>query len=289
MTKTYFERKQKSLNKVAVSSAVGAVVVKILLIALAVCTLFPFVWMVFTTMKTKGDILANPASLLPQKFVFDTYVSIWSEVPFASYFKNSLVFAGLVMVISLLFDSLAGYAFARIKFKGHNVVFLLILCTMMIPFQVTMTPLFLMINKMGLYDSFAGLVIPKMADAFGIFMMRQFFLTLPAELEEAGRIDGASEIGIFFRIMQPLCKPIFITLGVFTFMGNWNDLLYPMIITSSEKYRPIQAAIALFAGKYGIEYNFFMTGLVLAAVPLIIAYLFAQKYFVEGIAMTGIK
>ncbi len=267
----------------------GQIIGKLLLSILAVCTLFPFVWMIFTTMKTKGDILANPAHLLPEKFVFDTYLSIWKEVPFASYFKNSLVFAGCIMVISLLFNSLAGYAFARIKFKGHNVIFIFILCTMMIPFQVTMTPLFLMINKMGMYDTFLGLIIPKMSDAFGIFMMRQFFLTLPADLEEAGRIDGLSEIGIYSRIMLPLCKPIFITLGVFTFMGNWNDLLYPMILTSSEKFRPVQAAIALFAGKYGIEYNFFMTGLVLAAVPLIIAYLCAQKYFVEGIAMTGIK
>ena len=243
----------------------------------------------FTTMKTKGDILANPARLLPQKFVFDTYLSIWKEVPFANYFKNSFFFAGCVMAISLFFNSLAGYSFSRIKFKGHNVIFIFILCTMMIPFQVIMTPLFLMINKFGMYDTFFGLVIPRMADAFGIFMMRQFFLTLPADLEEAGRIDGLNEFGIYFRIMLPLCKPIFMTLGVFTFMGNWNDLLYPMIFTSSEKFRPIQAAIALFVGKYGIEYNFFMTGLVLAALPLIIAYLCAQRYFVEGIAMTGLK
>lgn len=261
----------------------------LVLVLLAVATLFPFVWMLLTSLKTKGDILANPGTLLPREFVFDTYINIWSEVPFAQYFLNSLLFATAVTVISLLFNSLAGYAFARLPFRGKNVLFILILATMMIPFQVTMLPLFLMINKMGLYNTFQGLVIPRAADAFGIFMMRQFFLTLPSDLEEAARIDGANEFTIFFRVMAPLCKPIFLTLGVFTFMGNWNDLLYPMLLTSSERFRPIQAAIALFSGKYGTDYNFVMTGLLLAAIPTIIAYLFAQKYFVEGIAMTGMK
>lgn len=259
------------------------------LIILAIITIFPFVWMLFTSLKTKGDILANPGNLLPREFVFDTYINIWYEVPFAQYFLNSLLFATAVTVISLLFSSLAGYAFARLPFRGKNVLFILILATMMIPFQVTMLPLFLMINQLGLYNTFQGLVIPRAADAFGIFMMRQFFLTLPSDLEEAARIDGANEFTIFFRVMAPLCKPMFLTLGVFTFMGNWNDLLYPMLMTSSEKFRPIQAAIALFSGKYGTDYNFVMTGLLLAAIPTILAYIFAQKYFVEGIAMTGMK
>lgn len=268
---------------------VPKILINLLLVVLAVVTLFPFVWMIFTSMKTKSDILANPGNLLPQQFVFDTYLNIWSEVPFLKYFINSLIFAGSVTGISLIFDSLAGYAFARLHFKGRNVLFLLVLCTMMVPFQVIMTPLFLMISKLGIYNTIWGLVLPRAADAFGIFMMRQFFVTLPGDLEEAGRIDGANELKIFYRIMLPLCKPIFITLGVFTFMGNWNDLLYPMLMTSSDKWRPIQAAIMLFTGEYAVEVNFVMTGLLLAAIPTIIAYLFAQKYFVEGIAMTGLK
>lgn len=270
-------------------SLIHRIVVKILLVVLAIVTIFPFIWMLFTSMKSKGDILANPTNLLPQQFDFTTWLEIWDRVPMVLYFRNSLIFAVCVVVISLTLDSLAGYAFARLPFKGKNVLFLLVLCTMMVPFQVIMTPLFLLITKLGIYNTFWGLILPRAADAFGIFMMRQFFLTLPAELEEAGRIDGASEFGIYFKIMFPLCKPIFVTLGVFTFMGSWNDLLFPMLMTSSEKYRPIQAAIALFAGEYGTEYNFVMTGLLIAAIPTIIAYLCAQKYFVEGIAMTGIK
>lgn len=252
-------------------------------------TLFPFIWMACTSIKPIGDVLGAPERLLPITYDFSTYTKIWSEVPFARYFMNSLVFACSVVAIALFLNSLAGYAFARLQFKGRDLLFVLILCTMMIPFQVIMTPLFLIIYKLGMIDTYQGLIIPRAADAFGIYMMRQFFLTLPKDLEESGRIDGASEFRIFFQIMLPLCRPAFVTLGVFIFMGNWNDLLYPLLLTNSETFRPIQAAIALFAGKYGTDYSFVMTGLLLASVPTILAYIFAQRFFVSGIAMTGIK
>jgi multiple sugar transport system permease protein len=264
-------------------------IVLILLVFLAVATIFPFLWMASTSVKPLGEVLGAPERFLPSTYDFSTYVRIWSEVPFARYFMNSLVFASSVVIIALFLNSLAGYAFARLQFKGRDVLFIVILCTMMIPFQVTMTPLFLIVYKLGMIDTYQGLIIPRAADAFGIFMMRQFFLTLPKDLEESGRIDGANEFRIFFQIMLPLCKPAFVTLGVFIFMGNWNDLLYPLLLTNSETFRPIQAAIALFAGKYGTDYNFVMTGLLLAAVPTLVAYLFAQRFFVQGIAMTGIK
>ncbi|ACT00286.1 binding-protein-dependent transport systems inner membrane component [Paenibacillus sp. JDR-2] len=267
----------------------GRWIIILLLLALAVATLFPFIWMASTSVKSMGEVLGSPQRLLPAHYDFSTYTKIWSEVPFARYFLNSLVFSCSVVAIALFLNSLAGYAFARLPFKGRNVLFILILCTMMIPFQVTMTPLFLIIYKLGMIDTYQGLIIPRAADAFGIFMMRQFFLTLPKDLEESGRIDGASEFRIFFQIMLPLCKPAFVTLGVFIFMGNWNDLLYPLLMTNSEQFRPIQAAIALFAGKYGTDYSFVLTGLLLASIPTLVAYLFAQRFFVSGIAMTGIK
>ncbi|WP_123041160.1 carbohydrate ABC transporter permease [Cohnella candidum] len=267
----------------------GRWVVLLLLTILALATIFPFVWMASTSVKPMGDVLGAPERLLPLTYDFSTYTKIWSEVPFARYFVNSLIFSSSVVVIALFLNSLAGYAFARLPFKGRNLLFILILCTMMIPFQVIMTPLFIIIYKLGMIDTYQGLIIPKAADAFGIFMMRQFFLTLPRDLEESGRIDGANEFRIYFRIMLPLCKPAFVTLGVFIFMGNWNDLLYPLLLTNSEQFRPIQAAIALFAGKYGTDYSFVMTGLLLASVPTIIAYICAQRFFVSGIAMTGIK
>lgn len=267
----------------------GRLIIIVLLMALAVSTIFPFIWMASTSVKSMGEILGSPQRLLPVHYDFSTYTKIWSEVPFGRYFVNSLVFSCSVVIIALFLNSLAGYAFARLQFKGRGLLFILILCTMMIPFQVTMTPLFLIIYKLGMIDTYQGLIIPRAADAFGIFMMRQFFLTLPRDLEESGRIDGASEFRIFFQIMLPLCKPAFVTLGVFIFMGNWNDLLYPLLMTNSEKFRPIQAAIALFAGKYGTDYSFVLTGLLLASIPTLVAYLFAQRFFVSGIAMTGIK
>lgn len=270
-------------------AAPGRWLTLLLLTVLAAVTLFPFIWMAATSVKPMGDVLGAPERLLPSTYDFSTYTKIWSEVPFARYFLNSLVFACSVVVISVFLNSLAGYAFARLPFKGRSLLFILILCTMMIPFQVTMTPLFLIIYKLGMIDTYQGLIIPRAADAFGIYMMRQFFLTLPKDLEESGRIDGANEFKIYFRIMLPLCKPAFVTLGVFTFMGNWNDLLYPLLLTNSEQFRPIQAAIALFSGKYGTDYSFVMTGLLIASVPTIVAYLFAQRFFVSGIAMTGIK
>jgi len=277
------------LSSYSTPKLISSIALKSILVITALTTVFPFIWMLLTSFKSRREIMTNPSGFLPEEWIFTTYTQIWSEVPFARYFLNSLIFAGCVMAISLILNSLAGYAFARLRFKGRDVLFILILCTMMVPFQIIMTPLFLMINSMGLYNTFAGLILPRASDAFGIFMMRQFFVSLPADLEEAGRIDGANEFTIFFRIMLPLCKPIFITMGVFTFMGNWNDLLYPMILTSSDRYRPIQAAITLFAGKYVTDYGFLMTGLILASIPIIIAYLVAQKYFVEGIAITGIK
>jgi ABC-type sugar transport system, permease component len=267
----------------------GRWVIVLLLLVLAAATIFPFIWMASTSVKSMGEVLSSPQRLLPASYDFSTYTKIWSEVPFGRYFLNSLIFSCSVVVIALFLNSLAGYAFARLQFKGRNLLFILILCTMMIPFQVTMTPLFLIIYKLGMIDTYQGLIIPRAADAFGIFMMRQFFLTLPKDLEESGRIDGASEFRIYFQIMLPLCKPAFVTLGVFIFMGNWNDLLYPLLLTNSEQFRPIQAAIALFAGKYGTDYSFVLTGLLLASVPTLAAYLFAQRFFVSGIAMTGIK
>ena len=263
---------------------------KFLLISIfAVVILYPFLWLLFTSFKPEHMIITFPPTFFPRQFTMHSYDSIWNRIPFMRYYTNSIIFAGSVTAIALLLNSMAGYAFARMKFKFRTFLFWLILCTMMIPFQVIMIPLYSGVFFMGLIDTHLGLILPRASDAFGIFMMRQFFVSLPKDLEEAARIDGCSEFRIYSSIMLPLCKPIFVTLGIFIFLGNWNDLLYPMILTTSERMRTLQAGIAQFMGRFTVEFGVLMAGACLVIVPIIIAYIVAQKYFVEGIAMSGIK
>lgn len=264
-------------------------IVYILLILLALTIIYPFLWMVCTSFKTESQIVTWPPVLLPREATLDGYKSIWTRIPFLKYYMNSVIFAGGTTVIALFLDSMAGYAFARLNFKGKNFIFWIVLCTMMIPFQVIMIPLYMEEFKIGLIDSYAGLILPRAADAFGIFMMRQFFVSLPKDLEEAGRIDGCHEFRIYSAIMLPLCKPVFATLGIFIFMGNWNDLLYPMILTTSEGMKTLQAGIAQFMGKFTVEYGVLLAGACLVILPIMTAYMLAQKYFIQGIAMSGMK
>jgi len=266
-----------------------SLLIKLVLVCIAIVTIYPFVWMFFTSFKLESDVVKFPPTILPSKFVLKAYVDIWKKIPFISYYKNSIIFASGVTIISLLFDSMSGYSFARLKFKGKNILFVAVLCTLMIPFHVTMIPLFVEITRMGLLNSYAGLIIPRASNAFGIFMMRQFFITLPKDLEEAARIDGCNEFKIYRSIMLPLCKPALISLGIFHFMYNWNDLLYPMLLTTTNEMRPIPAGLALFMVAHVIEYALLMAGACLALAPIIIAYVFAQRYFIRGIAMTGLK
>lgn len=263
---------------------------KLPLIIIAVITIYPFIWMLITSIKFETDIVKFPPTFFASAYSFNSYAEIWKRIPFLSFYKNTIIFAGGVTILSLLFDSMAGYAFARLNFKGRNFLFILILATLMVPFQVIMIPLFIEISKMGLINTFIGLILPRASNAFGVFMMRQFFLTLPKELEEAARIDGCSEFKIYWKIMLPLCKPALISLGIFHFMYNWNDLLYPLLLTNSSEMRTIPAGIALFVGQNRVlEYAFLMTGACLALAPILIAYIVAQRYFIKGIATIGIK
>ena len=184
---------------------------------------------------------------------------------------------------------MAGYAFARYNFKGKDIIFVIFLATMMIPFQVIMIPSFLEVHALGMYDNYAGLIIPKIAAAYWIFMMRSAFSGLPKELEEAARIDGLSEFGIYARIMMPLIKPALVTLIILSVNGNWNDLLWPLIITSNSKMRTLSNGLALFVGARTIEYGAAFAGAAISLVPMLVLYIFGQKYFVEGQATSGLK
>lgn len=261
----------------------------ILLFILAFLVLYPFVWMLITSFKSEADIVAYPPKLLSGSFSLDSYKNIWKRIPFLKYYRNTIIFATAVTTTSLVCDTMAGYAFARMKFPGKNVMFLLVMGTMMIPFQVIMVPLYVEIFKLGLINSYLGLVLPRATNAFGIFMMRSFFVSLPKGLEEAGRIDGCTEFGIFRKIMVPLCKPAVVSLFIFHFMYQWNDLLYPLLLTTSDEMKTLPAGIATFMGTHVVEYGMIMAGACLSLLPILIAYLFAQKQFVQGIAMTGMK
>jgi multiple sugar transport system permease protein len=276
------EKKRKKVSVKKVLSTIGMLLV-LLIIA------FPFLWLILSSFKYEKDIISFPPKIFADTYTLDNYIKVWSTIPLLDYIKNTVIFAGGTVITSIFFDSLAGYAFARMNFKGKSALFYFVLLTMMIPFQVFMIPLFIEVNLLGLLDTYAGLIIPRMTTAFGIFMMRSFFITLPASLEEAARIDGLNEFGIFWKIMLPLSKPTLLSLAIFTLMNSWNDLLYPLILTSSSKMRTLPAGLALFTGQNISFYGPVMAGTVISMLPLLIIYIFAQKYFVQGTAMSGMK
>ncbi len=256
---------------------------------MALIVVFPFIWMLFTSFKPEAQIAQYPPKLLPDSWTLENYQNVWSRIPFARLFLNSIVLAGGVTIISLLLDSMAAYALARLNFPGRDAIFIIILVALMLPFQVMFIPLFVVVHDLGMLDSYSGLIVPRATNAFGIFLLRQFFMTLPRELDEAARIDGTSEFGIYWKIILPLSGPALATLAVFHFMYNWNDFLWPLLITSSTEMRTLPAGLALFVGQHVVEYGVVMAGAVLTLLPLLVAFLFAQRYFIQGIAMSGIK
>lgn len=255
----------------------------------AVLFLLPFIWMFSTSLRTHGDLLANPMTVWPQQFTLDNYVEVWRRIPFGRQLLNTAVYAGVVTVVSVTFDSMAGYAFARFEFPGRGVLFVVVLVTLMLPIQVTLIPVFQLLADLGWINSLQGLIVPRMADAFGIFFMRQFFLSLPRDLEDAGRLDGVSELGIWRRIMMPLAWPAVLTLGLFNLLYNWNDLLWPLVVTTDEQMRTLPAGLALFKGQHNAEYGLLMAGAILALLPMVLAFTLVQRRFIEGIATTGLK
>ncbi len=261
----------------------------LVLVVVAAIVFLPFLWMVLTSFKTDAQILGHPDVLFPTSWTASQYGRVFTDIPFLRFLLNSVLFAGGVTVCSLALDSAAGYAFAKLPFRGRAFAFVLVLVTLMVPFQVIMVPLYLLVFRVHLLNTFAGLILPRVANAFGIYFMRQFFLTLPGELMDAGRIDGLSEFRIFLRVAIPLTTSAFITLGVFHFMYNWNDFLWPLLITSTQEMRTLPVGLALFTGEHVQEHGPIVAGAVLSIVPILAVFLFAQRTFMRGIALTGIK
>jgi len=257
--------------------------------ALLVAVLHPFLWLLVAAFKPEQEFMKYPPTVFASHYTFDSFVKVWDSIPLLDFFKNTVIFSVGVMILSVFLDSMAGYAFARMKFKGNKALFTLVLVTMMIPFQVLMIPLFVEVFKLGMLDTYWGLIIPRAASAFGIYLMRSFFISLPKDLEESGRIDGLSEFQIYRKIMLPLCKSSMITLGIFHLMNNWNDLLYPLMLTSSTEMRTLSAGLAMFVGQRNIEYGPTLAASLLALLPLLVVYVFAQRFFVQGVATSGLK
>ena len=261
----------------------------LLLVFLALLVLVPVIWMTFSAFKTEREILSWPPTFIPKTYTVENFIDVQNRIPIMRYIINSIIYAGGTTVLALIVNSMAGYAYAFYEFKGKTGFFLMTLATMMVPFQVIMVPLFLVVFKMGMYDSYWGLIIPRVAVAGSIFMMRAAFSGIPKELAEAARIDGLSEMGIFWKIMLPQVKSAVITLGILSVNGSWNDLLWPMIITSKTEMRTLANGLALFVGQNTIEYGAAFAGAFLSLIPMFVLYIVGQKYFVEGMASTGLK
>jgi len=252
--------------------------------------LFPFLWMVSTSLKPEDEVFAWPPRLLPWPPVWSNYQAAWAIAPFGRYFLNTALVAVLVTGVSLVLNSLAAYAFARLRFRGRDVLFLLLLGTMMIPFQVTMIPTFLILEQLGWLDSYLGLTVPGFAGAFGIFMLRQFMLSIPEDLLDAARIDGCSEFGVYAGIVMPLTKPALATLAIFTFMGAWNDFILPLMVVKSDEMRTLTLAVAaLSSGLYVMSFPLMMAAATFVILPVLVAFLFAQRSFTRSIVLGGFK
>jgi len=256
---------------------------------LAFFTIAPFIWMFLTSVKDMGDIYVYPPQWLPSVFHFDNYTKVFEAAPFARYYLNSFFVAAVVTLGQLVTCSMAAYAFARLNFKGRNTLFLLFLGTMMIPYNVTMIPSFMVLYWLGWVDTYQALIVPGLASAFGTFLLRQFFITIPKELEEAAYLDGASRFTVLKKIIIPLSKPALATLSVFTFMGVFNDFIWALIVLNSEDLRTVQLGLAIFRDRYLTQWDLLMAGSVTSVMPILLVFFFAQKYFIKGITLSGIK
>jgi multiple sugar transport system permease protein len=260
----------------------------LVLLPLAMMMLLPMVWMLVTSLQTLDQTRHFPPVMTPS-WQWQNYTQVLQQAPFARWTINTFLVTTLVVIGNLVFCSLAGYAFARFKFFGHNVVFVLVLATLMIPFQVIMIPTFLIIRDLGMIDKLGALVLPNLAGAFGVFLLRQFFRTLPIELEEAARIDGASRLGVLVKIVLPLSGPALATLAVVTFLWTWNDFLWPLIVLYTPSNYTLQVGLLNFQGAHSTNTHLLMAANVMSMVPVLVLFLVAQRYFIRGIATSGLK
>jgi len=264
-------------------------ILRVIVIAGAITMIIPFVWMLSTSLKSLDDAITMPPQLMPNPIMFSNYSDIFQQVPFGRFFVNTFTMAAGRTLGQVVTCSLAGYAFARLRFPGKNILFMLYLAALMVPFQVIVIPEFILIKYLGWIDTFQALIVPGIFSAFGTFLLRQFFMTLPRSLEEAAIIDGCGLFGVLWRIVLPLSKPALSALVIFTFLWSWNDFLWPLVATKSNDMQVLSLGLLTLQGQYSTNWPYLSAGAVLASLPMLIIYILMQKQFVQGIAMTGVK
>ena len=264
-------------------------IIHVILIATSLLSIFPFIWLLSTSLKgINEDIFAYPPTIIPQDFTWVNYFEVWQKVDFMAYFWNSVIVAGLTVILNLILSSLAAYPLARMQFFGKKVVFFSILATIMIPFQAIMLPVYLITLKLHLIDSvnnvmgYIGLVMPFAVSAFGIFLMRQAFLKIPKEVEEAAIVDGCNVFQMFFRVVLPMVKPTLAVLAVFTFIGSWGEFLWPSIMLTKDSMYTLPVGINNLQGMFSSNWRFIAAGSILSTIPIIIFFLMMQRFFISG-------
>jgi len=255
----------------------------------AVVMLVPFFWMITTSLKEMWEVFTPEMNWLPEVPVWQNYLDAWMYAPFGRYYFNTAFVSITVVVAQLIICGMAAFALSRLEFPGRDVIFLGVLGTMMLPGTLMTVPSYLILNWLGWIDTYYALIIPPLFNAFGIFLLRQFFMTIPKELDDAAIIDGCNRFGILWRVILPLSKAAFATVAIFTFMGQWNSYVWPLIVTNSEEMRMISVGISMFKDQFSTQWTLMMAASTTATLPLLIVFFFAQRYFIEGITLTGMK
>jgi multiple sugar transport system permease protein len=271
------------------SMSPGMILLYFVMILLAIAMLFPYYYLVINAFKGTRGFAADPYSLIPKTFTFESIIYAWDTGRINIYLQNSAIYATIVVIVQTLISSLGAYAFARIQFPGREALFIGVLATMMLPYSVLLIPTYLIIWSLGLANSVLGVVAPGFASAYSIFMLRQFFLNIPMELEDAARMDGCSRLRIYFQIILPLAQPALVTLAIFTFIGEWSSFIWPLVVLSNDKLYPITVGIALFRGEHSLYYDRVFAASLLATVPLLVVFFLGQRYIIGGISLTGLK
>ncbi|MEO0396265.1 MAG: carbohydrate ABC transporter permease [Cyanobacteria bacterium P01_A01_bin.137] len=268
----------------------NVVLMYVLLGGIAIAMLLPLLWLVSTAFKSGTEnIFEFPPRFFPQDPTFSNFVKVWETNPFGRYFFNSTLIAVVTVALNLLFCSLAAYPLARLNFRGRELIFSLIVATILIPFQIVMIPLYILTVRLGLTNSYLGVIFPSIASAFGIFLMRQAFQNVPKELEEASRIDGCTELGIWWHIMIPSVRPALVTLAIFVFIGSWSDFLWPLLVLNRPEYYTLPLGVARLAGSFSLDWRLIAAGSVIATAPILLFFIVMQRYIVPSEISSGVK
>lgn len=258
--------------------------------AIALLMLFPLLWLISTSLKSPTEnIFQSPPQLLPSQPTLNNFSSVWNSLPFGQYLYNSTLVSVLTVGLNLLFCALAAYPLARLSFVGRDWIFIAIVSTIMIPFQIVMIPLYILTVQLGLTNSYLGMIFPSLASAFGIFLLRQAFMSVPKEIEEAARMDGSSELGLWWHIMLPAVRPALVTLAIFVFIGAWSDFLWPLIVIQDENLYTLPLGVAKLAGTFSLDWRLVAAGSVIAIAPVLLLFLFLQRYIVPTETGSGVK